>query len=201
MYEFHYDYILSPRIGNFFSTNLVYLDTDAFIYKFTSLSSGENKDDDHPTIYDIIRRDCHEYFDTSDYDPQNEYGVPLVNKKRLGYMKDELSGHPMTHFIGLRSKLYMFKTQSQKIVKKCKGITSSGVKHLTFTDYYDALFKNEQTYTTFNSIQSRKHILYTESVTKLALDSSDDKRYICPDKINTLAWFNYNIFSKPSTSR
>jgi len=38
-----------------------------------------------------------------------------------------------------------------------------------------------------NIIRSHKHEIYTETINKIALSSSDDKRIIRPDKINTLA--------------
>jgi len=37
-----------------------------------------------------------------------------------------------------------------------------------------------------NIIWSHKHEIYTETINKIALSSSDDKRIIRPDKINTL---------------
>ena len=36
--------------------------------------------------------------------------------------KDEVAGRQITHFVGLRPKLYSFKVEDDKIVKKCKGI-------------------------------------------------------------------------------
>ena len=44
--------------------------------------------------------------------------MPLVNKKVTGKMKDKYSNHVMTHFIGLRSKMYCFKIEDEKTVNK-----------------------------------------------------------------------------------
>lgn len=84
----HIDYILSPSIRNCFSTNIAYIDTNAFNYKFTELGFGRNK----PTKYYIIKRDCYGFEDTSDYAIDNDV-------------------QPMSYFISLRPKLHLLKTK------------------------------------------------------------------------------------------
>jgi hypothetical protein len=91
MYEFYYD-VIKNKYGD--KAKLMYTDTDSFII--------EIKTDD---IYKDIKADIHHY-DTSEYDPQIIYDIPLVNKKVPGKLKDEMNGKIMSEFLGLRSKLF-----------------------------------------------------------------------------------------------
>ena len=44
-------------------------------------------------------------------------------------------------------------------------------------------------------IRSHKHVICGEEINKCALSSNDDKRFICENGINTLAWGHYKIIS------
>ncbi|GFX78885.1 uncharacterized protein TNCV_3911741 [Trichonephila clavipes] len=67
MYSFHYEY-MKHRYDS--KVRLMYTDTDSFIY--------EIKTDD---FYSDMKEDINLY-DTSDYDENNIYNLPLVNKKK-----------------------------------------------------------------------------------------------------------------------
>ncbi|XP_076384365.1 uncharacterized protein LOC143262720 [Megalopta genalis] len=125
LYDFHYGYML-PNFQE--RCRILYTDTDSLIYQIIC--------DD---AYEMIKRDIHRY-DTSNYDRNNVYGVPIANNKVLGLMKDENGGKIMTEFVGLRSKMYAIRVQDKDDVKKIKGIkTNVTIKNITFDDYLACL--------------------------------------------------------------
>ena len=101
--------------------------------------------------------------------------------------KDEVAGRQITHFVGLRPKLYSFKVEDDKIVKKCKGIKENVVKReITFDDYVKCLFSGEEQMN-MKIIRSENHDIFSKKVNKIALSNDDDKRKVMDDCIHTLA--------------
>ena len=102
--------------------------------------------------------------------------------------KDEVAGLQITHFVGLRPKLYSFKVEDDKIVKKCKGIKKNVVKKgITFDDYIRCLFSGEKQMKSMKIIRSENHDIYSKEINKVALSANDDKRKVMKDKVQTLA--------------
>ena len=102
--------------------------------------------------------------------------------------KDEVAGLQITHFVGLRPKLYSFKVEDDKIVKKCKGIKKNVVKKgITFDDYTKCLFSGEKQMKSMKIIRSENHDIYSKEINKVALSANDDKRKVMKDKVQTLA--------------
>jgi hypothetical protein len=125
-------------------------------------------------------------FDTSDFASNNEWKIPLVHKKVSGLMKDELNGRIMTHFVGLRSKMYTYKVKGGKCVKKSKGIKSNVVKNqITFQDYVDCLQKHVVKEITQKTIRSFAH--------KICLTNFDDKRVFINNCTDTLPHGHYRL--------
>ena len=174
MFDFHYNYI-KKKYGT--KVELVFTDTDSLLYCI--------KTDD---FYNDIYCDIQDKFDTSNYPPDHKSGIPTgINKKVIGMFKDEVSGKQITHFVGLRPKLYSFKVEDD-ITKKCKGIKKNVVKkEIEFEDYVKCLFSGEKEMRSMKIIKSENHDIYTKEVNKVALSNEDDKRIVLEDKINTLA--------------
>ena len=115
MFDFHYNYIRT-KYGN--KVELLFTDTDSLLYQI------KTKD-----FYKDISDDILDKFDTSDYPPNHPSGILTgVNKKVIGMFKDEVAGKQITHFVGSRPKLYSFKIEEDREVRKCKGIKKNVIK-------------------------------------------------------------------------
>ena len=107
MFDFHYDYIRKKYIAADSScrAELLFTDTDNLLYLI-------HTDD----FYKHISKDIKRKFDTSDY-PENHPSDILtgIDKKVIGMFKDEVAGSQISHFVGLRPKLYSFKVEKPTI--------------------------------------------------------------------------------------
>ena len=92
MYEFWYGY-LKPKYGK---KARLYMDMDSFIMDI------ETED-----FYTDIANDVDGWFDTANYDKNDNRPLPIgINKKVMGMFKDELRGKIMTEFCALTAKTY-----------------------------------------------------------------------------------------------
>ena len=175
MFDFHYNYI-KKKYQN--KAELLFTDTDSLMY--------EIRTDD---FYKDISQDIESKFDTSDYPKDHPSGILTgVNKKVIGMFKDEVAGNQLTHFVGLRPKLYCFKVEGDKTTKKCKGMKKNVVKKgIQFEDYVKCLFSGEKQMRSMNIIRSENHDIYSKVVNKIALSNEDDKRKILRDQVHTKA--------------
>ena len=181
MFDFHYRYI-KPKYGD--RAKLLFTDTDSFLYEIQT-----------EDFYKDISGDVKDRFDTSDYLENHPSGIPTgINKKVLGMFKDEVAGKNIKEFVGLRAKLYSFKTEEGKENKKCKGIKKAVVaKSIRHENYKTCLQTGKEQLRRQTIIRSYEHNLYLEEVNKIALSAADDKRYLLKDSFDTLAWGHYKI--------
>ena len=181
MFDFHYNYI-KKKYGD--KAKLLFTDTDSLMYEIRT-----------EDFYEDIKGDVKDRFDTSDYPSNHPSGIPAgCNKKVLGMFKDEAGGKIIDEFVGLRAKLYSYKTLEGEESKKCKGVKKLVVKNsITHDDYKNCLFTGTEQLRKMNVIRSHKHDIYTEEVNKVALSSIDDKRHILEGQTTTLALGNYRI--------
>ena len=108
MYEFWYNYI-KPKYGD--KAQLCYMDTDSFVIYI--------KTED---FYEDIANDIEKWFDTFNYDENDEKPLPIgKNKKAIGLFKDELGRKIITEFVALRAKTYAYMMEDGREHKKGKG--------------------------------------------------------------------------------
>ena len=91
VYEFWYNYI-KPKYGD--RANLCYTNTDSFVIYIKTEDFSED-----------IANDVDRWFDTSNYDENDERTLPIdKNKKIIGLFKDELGGKIRKEFLYLLYK-------------------------------------------------------------------------------------------------
>jgi hypothetical protein len=179
MQDFHFNFMIK-QFGRK-NLDLLFTDTDSLCYHI------KNKDP-----FELIKNNK-SYFDLSDYPEEHELH-DTTNKKVIGKMKNESPNHQITEFVGLRSKLYAYKTDDNSQHKKCKGVNTGVVnKNIIFDNYKSVLFQRHSFNVKQNGFRSHKHVLYTETVTKTALSFNDDKCYIDDDNINTFTFGHRQI--------
>ena len=177
MYDFYYDFV-QPIWGE--KAEVLFTDTD-------SLALQVHTED----LYKNIKPHVGEWFDTSKLKPGNLQGLPAgacgVNSGIVGKFKDEEPNDIITEFVGLRAKNYGYTTLGGTDKKKDKGIKKAVIKtEITFDDFRDCVLSGVVKHVTQNTIRSRKHEVFTESLHKKALCPKDNKRVILEDGVHTL---------------
>ena len=101
MYYFHYNYT-KKKHGK--RAKLSFTDTDALCFQFET--------DNLSKEYSL---DLKEKFDTSNFPEDHPSGIEAeMNKEVIGMMKDEAGWKIIEEFVGLRAKLYSYKTLEEK---------------------------------------------------------------------------------------
>jgi hypothetical protein len=78
------------------------------------------------------------------------------NKKVIGKFKDELNGIKMLEYIGLRSKMYSYRTDNSTS-KKLKSIKKAALKkEMSFQDNKNCLFNQKEYFHGQKVISSHK---------------------------------------------
>ena len=160
------------------------MDSDSFIIQI--------KTED---FYGDIADDVEKWFDTSNYDENDQKPLPIgKNKKIIGLFKDEFGGKIMIEFIGLRAKAYAYLIDADNEHKKAKGTKNCIIKlSLMFKNYKDCLLNDKIILQSQQRFKRNHHNVYTKEINKIALGSNDDKRLQTFDKITV------DIYSRSST--
>ena len=182
MSEFWYDYI-KPKYED--RAKVCYMDTDRFAIHI------ETED-----FYKDIANDVEKWFDTSNYDENDERPLPIdKNKKVMGLFKDEVGGKITEEFCVFRAKTgaYLINGYNddyydkKKIINKKAKATKNCVteRRLMFENYKDCLLNDKIILKSQQRFKSDHHEAYTEEVNKIALSSNNDKRLQTLDRVKT----------------
>ena len=116
MFDIHYNYI-RDKFGD--KAELLFTDYDSLMYLIRT-----------EDVYQDFNKDIKRKFDTSDYPEKHPSGIKTgINKKVIGKFKDEVNGKQITHFVGLRPKLYSFKVEDNSETRKAKGVKKNVIKN------------------------------------------------------------------------
>ena len=173
MYKFWHDCI-KPKYGD--KAKLCYMDTDSFVIHIIT-----------EDFYEDIAIDVEKWFDTSNYDENDERLLPIgKNKKVIGLLKDEFGRKIMKKMCVLRAKGYAYLMNDDSEKKKAKETKKFIIRRkIMFENYTDCLFNDKTILKSQQKFKSYPHVLLTEEINKIALSSNDDKRLHTFDRATT----------------
>ena len=182
MYEFYYDCLL-PRYGE--KIHMCFTDTDSFICHVET-------PDVHADMATML-----DWFDTSNF-PADHPLFSTTNKRRLGKFKSETGACLPSQFCGLRSKMYSLWTPvsddpSHTFVKVKSVQKGYAKRHLRHKQYLHVLNSSTITKCSFQAFKSVRHDVTTRRISKICLSCVDDKRYLLPDGVHSLAYGHRDI--------
>ena len=113
-----------------------------------------------------------------------------ANKKVIGKFKDKAAGEPITEFVGLKSKMYSYRT-ARKSNKTAKGVKKNIIRRdIHHSDYLATLQDSQIMHHKMRTIRSEYHQISIYQINKISLSCFDDKRYILDDGKTSLAYGN-----------
>lgn len=165
--EFLYD----QAVSKFRNVKVIYGDTDSLTLTAVRFTEDISR---NLSCVELLR----EVMDFSNYPSDH----PLYNastKNKLGLWKDELAGQHISEVVALRSKTYAIRIRDSS-QSKCamKGVKKHCRKTITIDDLKACLLDRKNYTVQQYHIRSRKHVISTNKVTKIAFGHFDDKRYL-----------------------
>ena len=202
MFKFHYD----TMQVKYPTCSMMKTDTDSLLYHIQTDDLYQDLKDDE---------NIQKQMEFSNY-PKDNFLYNCDRKKVPGLFQDECVDGKMaiiSEYVGLRAKSYSnnlyYPTNDEfHCKKKSKGVPSRHIKErVDFQDYKDCLFNKESLILGSNvgkenhqekiyTFRSLNFVTYSIEQSKIALSCNDDKRYILPDNIHTLAHGHCKIPSK-----
>lgn len=101
--------------------------------------------------------------------------------------KDETEGDPIIQFCGLRAKSYSIVTQGDRKVAAA-GIKKCHQQRIPHWKYVDTIANSSLYSISQNTITSRRHRIFMQSTSRIALSYLDIKRIVLNDGITTVPY-------------
>ena len=119
-------------------------------------------------FYKDIANDVGKWFDTSNYDENDERPLPIgKNKKVLGLFKDELGAKIMKLFAPVRAKTWAHLMDDDSEKKKAKGTKKCIIKKdLIVKNQEDCLFSDKIMLKSQQAFRSDHHDVYNVEINK-----------------------------------
>ena len=167
------------------NAQVVLTDTDSLLLHVPDMSK--------PSFFDA----CGDVFDFSNY-PTAHPRHSTAKKMIPGYLKDENASKPLVEVVALKAKVYAIRTEHDEVVeKKCKGIAKRIVERdFTFDTYLTSLSQVSTLRATSFRLRSKNYKIDLIKSRKVGLTTGDDKRFLLPCGIHTLAHGSYRIKEK-----
>jgi hypothetical protein len=181
MYAFHYEH-MKQKYPNPGQLNLLYMDTDSFMYEIQTQN-----------IYRDMKKDLSIHYDTSDY-PTTHENYSVENKKVIGKWKDEMNSVPIQEIVALKAKMYSILSADNAEKQVGKGIPRVFLRrHIKHVDYQSCLDTGQSKHAKASTIRSQNHRLYTMTISKKGLDCNDTKRVVLRNNVDTLPFGHYSL--------
>lgn len=115
--------------------------------------------------------------DTSNY-PIDHPLYDDSRKNQPGLLKNESPANDIVEAVAVRSKVYAYRTEDDKVDNRCKGVKKSVGRAIAFDEFKNTVLNStpQVVSVTQHSIQSKNHVNMLMKSTKVAMTSFDDKR-------------------------
>lgn len=188
---------LKPTYGP--AVEIFYCDTDSLIISLSEELYQKAYATRHfPTFSDFVKSKP-DLFDTSSYYQPNPMNILSRNKGKPGCWKNETNGLIILAVYALSAKCYSYVVQSldpnepDRHERRLKGVVKAVSKMFMAEDFRDVLQNKKTLMSRMSRILCDKHELYTVEINRISLNHRNDKRFILPNNIDTLALGHYQI--------
>ena len=158
---------------------LILTDTDSLMFYV----KGMTREDLFKRLFYIM--------DFSNY-PKDHVLYSDIVKAVPGFLKDENCGKKIVEVVGLRSKCYMYRLATGATSVVCKGIGPAAIRNLSLEHYKSCIEDFNQVKSNMSIIRSKIMFCIHKKIRKLALSSTDDKRYIKYCGVHSIPYGHYN---------